>query len=725
MLPRDENTIDPNQQKLRLAGDVAVWPVRERGELVYRLEIPSLHKFYRVGYEEYVLISLLDGQTTLPQACGLAAAKRKHRAPTTQQAVEIAQWLVQNELAHPSGSPAPVRQLTQKRSQEKTLGWLSKLNPFWMKIPLARSSPKRPTSLVDSAADGLKFLFSTWAVCLGCLVIFAGLLGLIANWSEIVSTATSVVSPSNWIWLLLTWVMLKVIHEWGHAAACRWHGGNISEAGIVLVLFAPLAYVDVSSCWRINSRWRRIGISAAGMYVEWIIAAIGILLLSQTDSPSTAQVLQNLIFAAGISTLLFNANVLMRFDGYFILADLIDVPNFYAESMSELRRLIKRHAFGLSVPPGNFVGWRIATLRFYGVAAIIWKVLICFTLGMAAATMFSGAGLVLSFLGAAMWLGNPAKQFALFLRQTSSRDLACCVRGCGVLSITTAMAFAVIFFAPMPTSVRTPAVVRFVPDSIVRSAADGFIRRVHVSDQANVNQGDVLVELENPELRQRLVSLETQLAQNTIHRRGAQQASDASLGQVLRERADSLNKQIASVQTQVDALRLVANRSGQVHARNLKQRVGTMVQDGDELFTIAQDHQKEILAIVHQDHVRVARRSVGKSVPLRTASFRKIAGTVDLVEPLAKVHLDAPSLSAIHGGPLAVRPRSSQNDSDARHGQLLQPHFSSRISIDPQTARSLPAGMRLNASMGYRTDSIATRLRVAITRLWQAKSTKQ
>jgi putative peptide zinc metalloprotease protein len=235
MLPRDENTIDPNQQKLRLAGDVAVWPVRERGELVYRLEIPSLHKFYRVGYEEYVLISLLDGQTTLPQACGLAAAKRKHRAPTTQQAVEIAQWLVQNELAHPSGSPAPVRQLTQKRSQEKTLGWLSKLNPFWMKIPLARSSPKRPTSLVDSAADGLKFLFSTWAVCLGCLVIFAGLLGLIANWSEIVSTATSVVSPSNWIWLLLTWVMLKVIHEWGHAAACRWHGGNISEAGIVLV----------------------------------------------------------------------------------------------------------------------------------------------------------------------------------------------------------------------------------------------------------------------------------------------------------------------------------------------------------------------------------------------------------------------------------------------------------------------------------------------------------
>jgi putative peptide zinc metalloprotease protein len=512
--------------------------------------------------------------------------------------------------------------------------------------------------------------------------------------------------------------MLKLIHELGHAAACRWHGGTVSEAGIVLVLFAPLAYVDVSSCWRINSRWRRIGVSVAGMYVEWIIAAIGILLLTQTDSPLTAQVLRNLIFAAGISTLVFNANVLMRFDGYFILADLIDIPNLYAESMGELRRLAKRFAFGQSIAPSHFVGWRLVAMRIYGVAAIFWKVIVCLTLAIAAATMFSGAGLVLSFLGVAMWFGQPARQFVSFLRQTALRDFASCVRGCGVVSAALAMVVAVVFYAPMPTSVRTPAVVRFFPETMVRSGADGFISQVHVKDQATVKSGDVLIELDNPELRQRLVTLKTQLAQNQIRLRGAQQAGDASLGQVLRERTNSLKKQISSVQTQVDALRLVAQHSGRVYARNLKQRVGTLVKDGDELFTIAEDHQKEVLAIVHQDNVAVARRCVGQKVPLRTASFHKIAGTIDLVEPLAKVHLDAPSLSAVHGGPLAVRPATPEDERETRDGQLLQPHFNSRISVDQETAASLPAGMRLTASIGYRTDPIGTRLRIAIARLW-------
>ncbi len=104
----DPNTIDLTYQKLRLAEDVIVWPVQERGKLVYRLEIPSLHRFYRVGYEEYVLMSLLDGKTTLPQACGLAARVLGSGAPTSAQAETIQRWLLDNELAYleSDGPPA-------------------------------------------------------------------------------------------------------------------------------------------------------------------------------------------------------------------------------------------------------------------------------------------------------------------------------------------------------------------------------------------------------------------------------------------------------------------------------------------------------------------------------------------------------------------------------------------------------------------------------------------
>ena len=99
MPKRDLNTIDLVQQKLRLAEDVMVWPVRECGELVYRFEIPSLHQFFRVGYAEYVLISMLDGKTTLPEACGLAASELGPDAPTAAQASTIARWLIDHQLA--------------------------------------------------------------------------------------------------------------------------------------------------------------------------------------------------------------------------------------------------------------------------------------------------------------------------------------------------------------------------------------------------------------------------------------------------------------------------------------------------------------------------------------------------------------------------------------------------------------------------------------------------
>ena len=142
MATRDRNTIDLTQQKLCIAPDVMFWPVREQGELVYRIEIPKLHRFFRVGYEEYVFLSLLDGQTTIPQACGLAASKLGSRAPTTEQAKTIARWLLTNGLAHLQSDPPPTR--NRKVSEpanfpQPILQVLGKVNPFWIKVPLPLS----------------------------------------------------------------------------------------------------------------------------------------------------------------------------------------------------------------------------------------------------------------------------------------------------------------------------------------------------------------------------------------------------------------------------------------------------------------------------------------------------------------------------------------------------------------------------------------------------------
>ena len=199
MLLRDRNTIDLSQQKLRLADDLVVWPVHERGELVYRLEIPSLHQFFRVGNAEYLLISLLDGETTIPQACGLAAAKLGSRAPTASQAEEIQRWLLQNELAYLDSDGPPARVVASARrggggneGNRQADGKLwNRLNPFWMKFPL----PAADRWLVP-LTEKLTGLFSVGMLGAAMTTILLAVIVLFFRWNSFSASASAVFTPA-------------------------------------------------------------------------------------------------------------------------------------------------------------------------------------------------------------------------------------------------------------------------------------------------------------------------------------------------------------------------------------------------------------------------------------------------------------------------------------------------------------------------------------------------
>ena len=198
MTRSDPNAVDLSHQRLRLAEDVVVWPARERGELIYRLEIPSEHKFFRVGYEEYVFISLLDGNTTVPQACGLAAAKLGNRAPSERQAASIQRWLLTNKLAYLPNDAAPIRGLPTQRTGSTAKWLLTKINPFWMKLPLINSTRGSSASqLVASIVNPICWLLSPLAVIIGLVAIVAGLLILAANWDSFSASATEVFQPQQ------------------------------------------------------------------------------------------------------------------------------------------------------------------------------------------------------------------------------------------------------------------------------------------------------------------------------------------------------------------------------------------------------------------------------------------------------------------------------------------------------------------------------------------------
>ena len=196
------------------------------------------------------------------------------RAPSAAQASSIARWLLRNDLAYLEADGPTPRDVSPRSDSGRTgiAKWATRLNPFWIKLPLPHAE-----AWVNAAARRVAPLLSRPAVALGFLTMLLAWLVLASRWSQFCSASPQLFHPNNWAWFLLSWVGLKVVHELAHAAACHQQGGTVRESGIVLILFAPLAFVDVTSCWRMNSRWARIAVAAAGMYVELVIAALAIL----------------------------------------------------------------------------------------------------------------------------------------------------------------------------------------------------------------------------------------------------------------------------------------------------------------------------------------------------------------------------------------------------------------------------------------------------------------
>ncbi|MCC9654989.1 efflux RND transporter periplasmic adaptor subunit [Rhodopirellula halodulae] len=717
-MARDPGTIDWQREPIRLADDVKVWPVRENGKPIYRLEIPTTHQFFRVGFAEYTFLSALDGKRTLAQACGLVTARMGREAPTSSQCESIARWLIENRLAHFADSPSPSRGarsvLTDAAGSKNDSIW-TRWNPFWIKTPIPGAA-----SALRILAEPLRFLFAVPTVLAGLLLIAVALFGLLTNRHEFLLGASSILDPSNWNWLLLTLVSLKFVHELGHSIAAYRVGGSVREAGVVWVLMAPLAYVDVTSCWRLPSKWSRMGVAAAGMFVECVIASVAALTWLTSDNELLRWWCHHVVLSAGLSTLLFNANVLMRFDGYFILSDALGIPNLASESDQSVRHWFRRWFLGEIQAESSYRSWRRWTILGYGFAAKGWRVLVCISLGIASSTLMGGTGIVLTALGIWLWWGRPLVSGLRSTRMLAAREPLVFARAALLVSLAAVVVGWACLSMPIPTSVRVPVVVQYDPDTAVRAGVEGFLRELHVEEGEWVRAGQHLATIENRELSQRVAELQIAQEQNEIRLRKAIDTADESTRLILLENRTAIIEKLATLEKQTAGLRVVATRSGQVIANDLSAKRGTYLREGDSIMVVASDADKEVLAMIDQSQIEDVRNQIGGSIRLSSADRSVHWAQLETIQPRATDRIPHASLAATHGGSLTVRlDDETEEDSimDDVLGQaqvesmrLLHPHFRGVLRLEDSSAEKLPVGMRLDAYFGWHQASLVTRI---------------
>ena len=701
-LTADHTVRDPAQAAIALRGDLRFASQEHGGQPGYVIEDPLRGKFFRVGVPEFTFITMLDGRTSVAEAMGRCAGVLGADALNEPECLAICRWLIESGLTTGSYSPR-VESGPRDRDGAKRRSWASLLA---FKLPLLDPDARlqRILPLTGWLLGGKCFI--AW-----CSLVLTAIWHLCAYGPEVARSSDVIFRPAHWLTMTLLWLTLKVGHEFFHAIACKKHGGNVNRAGVMVILLAPVAFVDVTSSWRFPSKWQRIATAAVGMYFELCVAAVGVIVWCHTHDGWLHRLAGEVFIVAGVGTLLFNANPLMRFDGYFVLSDLLGIPNLYSSGRQFIAGAIEKCAFGLKspqlpVPPG-----KLKWVGCYGVAAFVWRLFVFVSLSVTAIALLSYAGAVLAAVLAWVWFFQPAMMRLRrvladpLLRPNPRRVL---VSGCATGAVLMCAALA----ASRPTMVQIPAVVEYSPLSVLRTTSPGFVDDVLVRSGDMVEQGQVIAMLRNDDLELELGELQLAREQSLIYGRIYAQAGDVAKGQAEAANRRSLEKKIQELQRRIDSLALRAPISGRIVSRNMDLLEGQYLAEGAQVALIGGE-DKELQLAISQDDVELFQDLTAESLIFYSTDQdqQSISAVLSKLTPQASLELPHPALSARAGGPLAVRMVDQNKSSTAPQNDVeaVSPHFVGTAQIVSDASELLHAGtiawatLPSNESLGRRS----------------------
>ncbi len=690
-LPRT-STEELSGLRLTLRDDLQFTLQSYGGNTCYVVEDEARGQYFRIGLSEYTFLSLLDGRTTVAEALARTAAALGLHALGEAESATICQWLVEHQLASTTEALTGGR-LFESHSQKQAGRWAQSLNPLAFSVKLFNPEP-----LLDALLPLTRWMFRPLGGLVWLGVLVAGLVQVVMQWERLTRSSVEVVAPGNWLWLAATWLGLKLCHEASHGLACLTHGGRVREAGINTVLFVPLPFVDVTSAWRIPSKWTRMFIGAAGMYAELFLAAIAALVWSRSEVGVVQQSCVNLMLTGGCLTVLFNLNPLMRFDGYYMLADWLELPNLAHHGHQDVMQLGKRWLFGVTRPTPLWPrrsGWIV---RLYGLLALCWKLTVTVSLILAAEMLFRGAGIALAALAVVLWVVLPIARFLRYFVcghpvERPQRLRAAALMCCG--GIVLAWSYHEV---PCFEQLVLPAVYDYTPAVPLRSSVSGFVRQVYVQPSEVVMRGQVLLEIENRDLDFQRAELLTAIARSERMSLNHHTQDDIAAQQIEDENRRGLKQKLVENSVQRQHLIVQAPVAGIVIGEDLAALVGQFVTPGETLFLLGDERSKQIQTMVSQEHIEVLRERIGQDVEVsiwgRTAET--LTGRLTKVEPSASTTLRHPALAATAGGPLAVRNRNPNDshapDADEQTWELLEPRFVANVTLPPEAVSRLGAG---------------------------------
>lgn len=620
-----------------------------RGEPWYVLHERAHNGFFRVNPATYRFISRIAVDLTLDEVWRAAVEDVPEDTPGQEEVFELVAALYRANLIYVEGGvdEASLVERFQRKKKKPFLARVSEL--LFLRIPLFDPEP-----WLSRSEPAIRVAFS-WPMRLLVLAVMAwGGVEFAQDSDRALEQAGHILQLDNLLLLYLAIFASHALHELGHAALSKYFGGEVRTMGVMLLLFTPLPYVDLSSNWAFRDRYQRALVAGAGMMVDLAVSAVATIVWAHSPPGTVNEIAYNLMFTTAVYTVLFNINPLMRFDGYYILADLIDIPNLHEKAKAQFEDWWKKHVLMVTDPSGEEASprRRLFLIAFY-LASNAYRLMIMFGIVLFVADQYFGVGLMVAIALAINSFVLPLKKTLAPLRSPlfmfQHRQLV--RRGAWGLGGLLAL----LLLLPLPDSYVLTGVVEARRDARLFTESGGVVERVPVRAGQWVEAGTALVYLSNPELDAELRSVAAQLRQAETQEAKALTEGGADLDP-LRERLATLDTLRLNLERQRAALVVQAPHAGIWVDADSRYKVGSWVGRGAELGRVVDDREHDFLGVIRQE-------AASALAEMRTDGSRvRIEGQRDEAHPTLSLTLlphsqrtlPSAALSPLAGGDIAV-----------------------------------------------------------------------